>query len=245
MGKLKCILLVPDSHIPYEDKEAFDLMLKVARELKPTYLVVLGDLGDFYDISKYIKDPRHRVSFTEEVDAVNKRLDQLDELKAEHKIFLEGNHEVRLQSYILSNAPALIDAYNVQQAFELRRRNYRFIKYRDDTRIGKLYLCHDAGYAGINAIKQTYDAYHHNVAFGHTHGLGVRYFGNAVGESHTCINVGWLGDKKYIDYAARVKAARTYITGFGLGYLSDNGNVFVQPVPIVDNQCVVNGKLYS
>src|SRR3990167_6175094 len=103
MGKLKCILLVPDSHIPYEDKEAFDLMLKVARELKPTYLVVLGDLGDFYDISKYIKDPRHRVSFTEEVDAVNKRLDQLDELKAEHKICLEGNHEVRLQSYTRSN----------------------------------------------------------------------------------------------------------------------------------------------
>jgi hypothetical protein len=243
--KLAPMLFIPDAHIPYEDKDAFDLMLKVARELEPEYLAIMGDFGDFFDVSDYVKDPRHRVSFEDEIDAVNKRLDQLDELKVKYKFFLEGNHETRLTRYILSRAPALVNAYNVAQAFELRRRAYKFIPYRSDVRIGKLYLCHDAGHAGINAVKQTYDAYHHNVGFGHTHSLGQAYYGNAAGESHVCTNFGWLGDKKYIDYTARIKAARRYITGFGTGYMAENGHVFVQVHPIVDNRCVVNGKMYS
>jgi hypothetical protein len=43
----------------------------------------------------------------------------------------------------------------------------------------------------------------------------------------------------------RVKANRDWALGFGVGYVRDNGFVYLQPVPIVENSCCVEGKLFT
>ena len=76
------ILFIPDTHVPYVDKRAFDLMLKVARDVKVSTIVYLGDFGDFYAVSSHDKDPSRKVSFMEELRIVNQYMDKVDALKA-------------------------------------------------------------------------------------------------------------------------------------------------------------------
>lgn len=43
----------------------------------------------------------------------------------------------------------------------------------------------------------------------------------------------------------KVKANRDWALGFGMGYLRENGFVYLQPVPIVEYSCVVEGRLFT
>ena len=60
-----------------------------------------------------------------------------------------------------------------------------------------------------------------------------------------CCCFGWLGDVRQVDYMFRVKANRDWALGFGVGYVRDNGFVYLQPVPIVEGSCCVEGKLFT
>src|SRR5438045_4506784 len=106
MPKTERILFVPDTHAPYYDDRAWRLMMKAARVFKPNIIVHMGDLCDFYKVSSHSKDP-DRFNFEYEITVCNKLLDDLDSLRANKKIFIEGNHEDRLRRYLHDNAPDL------------------------------------------------------------------------------------------------------------------------------------------
>ena len=57
--------------------------------------------------------------------------------------------------------------------------------------------------------------------------------------------LGWLGDLEAVDYMHRIRMARDWAHGFGVGYMTADGVVHVTPVPIVQNTCCVNGSLFS
>jgi predicted phosphodiesterase len=42
-GRLEKILLIPDTHMPYEHKEAFDLMIRAGKIFRPDHVVIGGD----------------------------------------------------------------------------------------------------------------------------------------------------------------------------------------------------------
>ena len=54
---------------------------------------------------------------------------------------------------------------------------------------------------------------------------------------------GWLGDVSQIDYAHSAQVGTDWVSGFGIGYLLPCGTVVLNPVPIVGNRCIVEGKL--
>jgi hypothetical protein len=67
--------------------------------------------------------------------------------------------------------------------------------------------------------------------------------GTSKGPSHVGIALGWLGDKKAIDYMHAAKASQ-WTLAFGIAYHErDTGNVHVVPIPIVDYRCVIEGHL--
>lgn len=86
------ILIVPDTHVPYEDTQAWALMLKAAKTLNggqgPDAIVLLGDFFDCYELSTHEKSPLRRASLAEELQAAGKRLAELENLvvgKPAHK----------------------------------------------------------------------------------------------------------------------------------------------------------------
>lgn len=120
------ILLVPDTHVPYEDPKAWAIMFKAAATLNngagPDAVVVMGDFFDCFELSTHEKDLRSRGGLETELEAAAARLTQLEALvepnyKAERAVklyagttddgymeptnntrcfYLLGNHENRI-----------------------------------------------------------------------------------------------------------------------------------------------------
>jgi len=242
--QIERLWFVPDSHHPYVDRHAWDLMLKAASWFKPDTLVVLGDFGDFYPVSDHDKDPKRHFCLKEDIDSAVGALKQLKQLNAKRYIFVEGNHEDRLRRYLIRKAPELFEIISTQSILKLDTLGFEFVPYKQDIKIGKLYITHDCGYAGKTALAQSVDAYQHNLIIGHTHRLGYVVEGNATGERHIGVMAGWLGDQNQMDYEHRIKKARNWSLGFVYGYLDKKtGFVYLVPVPIIKNTCIVEGKL--
>lgn len=218
-------------------------MLRAAKQFRPHTVVVMGDLADFYAVSNHDKRP-DRMPFHEEVSSCNGALDQLDNLGAQKKIYLMGNHEDRLQRYLTTKAPELYRHVSVDRLLGIRKRGWQLVEFLDFTKVGKLYLshCEDARKCGRDAFRQGRIRFGGNFAMGHTHNLAVDYEGSADGVPHVGAVFGWLGSVDKIDYTSRSQA-RKWTHGFGTGYLFSNGDVHLQPVPIVNGRCIVAGKV--
>lgn len=243
-GKIEKILIIPDTHVPFEDSKAFAVMIAAAKVLRPDTIIFLGDFADFMSVSFHPRElGRRGYTLAEEAEAVNARLDEVEEIGASRVVFIKGNHENRLERYLSEKAPELFGLVNTAALFRFEERGWECVEYRQHLKIGKMHFTHDVGHAGIYAHRQSRMAYEGNVVIGHTHRLGMEVAGTSKGPSHVGIALGWLGDKGAIDYMHAAKAAQ-WVHAFGIAYHEpESGNVHVIPVPIVDDRCIIEGQL--
>lgn len=104
----KKTLLISDVHIPYHDQDAIIATLEYAAEQKVDSVILNGDILDFYQASKFEKDPRKR-SMVFELDMLYEFFCIIQAILGNVKIFYkEGNHEARLKTLLKLKAPALI-----------------------------------------------------------------------------------------------------------------------------------------
>jgi predicted phosphodiesterase len=242
--ELKRILFVPDQHFPYNDKRYWKLLLKVGRALRPHTLCTLGDFGDFYATSRHSKNPNRARDLRVEVNASNVGLDDLDALGAQEKIFIEGNHEENLERYLMEKAPELFNMVKVQDLFRLRERGWRYVPYRQHTRIGKIYVTHDTGRAGAQAHVQAAAKFRGNVVIGHTHRCAINYSTTVTGKGHVAAMFGWGGDVAMAEYMYGVNTT-DWALGFGVGTVEASGVTHLQACPVVNYRVVVDGQLYE
>lgn len=243
---LEPILIVPDLHRPYHDERAWQLLLKVGKFLKPKRIVTIGDFVDMYLVSSHSKDPSRKNNLEWEIADGNKGLDELDALGAEEKIFVEGNHCDRLRRYLRDRAPELFDTVSIPKLLNLKERGWKYVPYKADIKIGKVFFTHDVGVAGRTANFKALDTYTHSIVTGHSHRFQYMVEGNAVGEYKLAAQFGWLGDANQIDYMHRANVNKNWALGFGFGYLQPStGYGFLTPVPLINYSCVVNGRLFE
>lgn len=244
--KLERMLFIPDCHVPYHDVLAFELMMKVAKDFKPDHVVILGDFIDMYSVSSHDKNPKRVSQMNDEVVKANEELWRIKGLGAKNNVFIAGNHEDRLNRYLIQKAPSLYDSISIPSVLGLDKVGFEYVPYRSHYQLGKIYITHDTGKAGVYSHKQALDAFHRSIVIGHTHRFGMIIQGDANGDKHVGAMFGWLGDVKQVDYMHNINAIKDWTLGFGLGYMNPkNGYVYLQPVPIVRYSCVVDGKLYE
>lgn len=99
-------LILADLHCPYHDHQALTVALTHA-EGNCDGVLVLGDGPDAYQLSWWIRDPRKR-RFAQEIEDWCKVLDALKKL-APTVVWKGGNHEERLERYLMQKAPELFD----------------------------------------------------------------------------------------------------------------------------------------
>lgn len=245
-GKLEKILFIPDCHFPYHDELAFDLMMEVAKDFKPDHVIILGDFIDMYSVSSHDKNPKRALKLEEELTATIAALWRVKALGAKNNVYISGNHEDRLTRYLMQKAPELYDRINIPTVLALDKLGFEYVPYKSHYKLGKLFMTHDTGKAGVNAHKQALDAFHRSIVIGHTHRMGYIIQGDADGDKHVGAMFGWLGDVKQVDYMHNINAIKDWALGFGIGYLDPTtGYVYMTPVPIVRYSCVVNGVLYK
>ena len=62
-------VVISDLHIPYQDRPVVRLLLRFLAEQQPYAIHILGDLIDFYAISRFERDPVRATGLQAELDA--------------------------------------------------------------------------------------------------------------------------------------------------------------------------------
>lgn len=236
-GRPERLLILPDTHAPFEDRQAWNAMLDFAKDFKPDTIVHLGDLADFYCVSEHDKDPRRAHNLVEESQITNNLLDQLDGLKAKRKVFCTGNHEQRAERAIMRHVPGLAGAVSVDSLLHLTKRGWHVEPYMEPVKIGKLMCVHDIGRSGANAVRQAAVATGSSIITGHGHRLESLYFGTTTGERHVSAMAGWLGLADEAKYTSPVNKA-AWQHGFATALMEASGDFLLSLVPIVDGRII-------
>lgn len=239
-------MVIPDSHVPYEDKLAFDTMLAAAKVYKPDNIVIIGDFVDCYAVSAHPKSPERRASLKWEIDEANKRLDQVGRLGADRVVYCSGNHEYRYDRFIRDKAPELYEtAPSIQSLLRIKARGWEWVPYMRHIKIGKVAYTHEIGRCGVNTARQSLLDFGGNLIVGHSHRAGVSYQGTIDDGGRVCMNVGWLGSVKDIDYAHHARAERDWELGFGTVDQDIQGVAWMNFIPIIKGRCIIDGRVVT
>jgi UDP-2,3-diacylglucosamine pyrophosphatase LpxH len=121
-GREEVAACIGDLHIPYEDKEAVELAFLWLKENQPDRIFLMGDIVDFYSLSRFDKDPQNRQGhIVNEIERAKQFLGKVRESCPKAKIhYICGNHEGRLRKYLMKNAPAIYDLVKLDEILELK-----------------------------------------------------------------------------------------------------------------------------
>ena len=239
---MKTIIVVPDTHVPAHDKKALTLLNKVASALNPWGLVIMGDWVDMSGCSRHPKTGHEKAIIDETRPARLELARLVKSARPSKKWFLIGNHEKRIFDYTENVAPAFRGAVTLESLLGLE--GWGVVPYQEILYLGKLGLTHDQSYSGANAHIQTQALVGGNVLHGHNHRLAISYRGNPLGERWVGGACGFLGDSTNPAFSYANPGQRA---SWQLGFVivrEHNGISHVQPVPIVNYTCVVDGVQY-
>lgn len=249
-ARLRYALVIPDTHRPYHDARAYNLMLKVAQSLPSVdEVTLLGDYGEFVSVGIHPKDPDLEGQLSNELRSINDGLDQLDKLFSRaKKTFIEGNHEYRFSRFIRDKAPQL---YGITTAKELlhipERKNWKWIPYgpdQDHQILGsKLHARHEPVGSGEYVAANTVKRAGCSVIFGHVHKIQEHQVVMLNGNNHRGITPGWLGNKKHKIFNY-VPNHHQWALGFAITTILPDGSFFNENIHIIDYKCTYGGKLF-
>ena len=129
------ILFVSDIHAPFQDNRAVRAIISFGKWLKPDKIIFIGDIIDFYAISRFSKDPIRAIRLQNEIDETISILKAFrDEFPKVEMIYLKGNHEQRLQKYLWSKASEISRLRNMTLESLLELNSFG-IKYEEKGRV--------------------------------------------------------------------------------------------------------------
>lgn len=190
-------LVLPDPHIPYEDKITYTAIGKYMEDEKWDGLIILGDFLDFNEISKYNQDaPRRKTEKVKETfKAGNAFLDKLQKTvgKKCQIVLIEGNHDFRVEDY-MDKHEELDGLLDIADNLRLKERGIKWVKNWSKGELfskGHAKFAHGQFISTHHAKKmaQTYGAC---IFYGHTHDImehPIEYYGDdktIVGKSLGC-----------------------------------------------------------
>jgi predicted phosphodiesterase len=99
------VVVLPDLHIPFQDKKALECALRAVQYLKPHKVVILGDWLDCEAFSAHGKknmvELRAHRYIADEVDPCREILKELEGWSKEI-VYIEGNHEHRVERFAVN-----------------------------------------------------------------------------------------------------------------------------------------------
>ena len=220
MTNLIKFAFISDIHIPYEDKESVRGVLNFIYKLKPEYLILGGDLMDFYELSRFDKSPERRGTLQLEIDRCRAYLQEMRKnLPKTKMIFIEGNHENRLKRWLVSNPDVhSLRSLSVSSLLGLEELD---IEYMDEF-IYKNFLFKHGNF--ITRYTANKELVHEGMSglSGHTHKMQVAYQTDRISTKGWWVN-GHLCDPNQAHYGPKRK---DWQQGFTLVSFEPKGDHF-------------------
>ncbi len=100
-GRQAVTVWLSDTHIPFHDPRALEVVHGIIRDVRPTRIIHGGDWMDCYTISRFDRDPTHLFTLNDEIAECRRQMGQLAQLAPDaERWWLEGNHEHRLTKVV-------------------------------------------------------------------------------------------------------------------------------------------------
>lgn len=253
--KLCKILITSDWQVSYEDGRSLKLVEQFAQDWQPDVVVFNGDLLDCTALGKYRLTLEERSSLEEEIERLRF---YLKEWRAScpqaEMVYVMGNHEQRLQSYITDHAPELQFLVEGPLALE------RLLDIEDMTVVGAYGAAYEwHGVYVTHGVIRTENAAMGNLkregssgVSGHTHRLGSAFRRDRSGE-HGWFECGCLCN---LDAPGSppptFPGVNNWQQGFVYGYgRHDESAAHSMPVwalnvvPIIQHRFIIEGKVYE
>jgi hypothetical protein len=172
-------LVIPDLHVPYQDKKFVKLTYKLIELIKPTTLIQLGDFIDCYSCSRFDKSPDRMKTVHEEIMEARSIIDKWDRLMPEgsNVHLLEGNHEYRTTKTKNKYIPQLQgmvksipDIYGFDTRNKFGRNNFHWHEFHNwaSCKIGDV-LFHHGNFFNQNISISNLTRYQCKFVQGHCH----------------------------------------------------------------------------
>ena len=123
-----------DTHIPFHDQRVIREVELFMGELQPDILLYPGDLGDWYGISTFDKNPNRADCLQSDLSSVGAMFKRHRALCPNARMIEEdGNHEDRLRRHLWGKDPALasLDCLTVEGLYKLKESGVEHVPYKD------------------------------------------------------------------------------------------------------------------
>lgn len=247
-------LVLPDIHIPHEDKRTFEALEQYVIDVQKTRNKFTGwlQLGDFLDLeelSRWTKDYEASIKgdLAESFERGNTFLDKWRGLLGDNcrMVMLQGNHDYRTVDFGLKY-PHLSQHTNFERNLRLEERNIKYVKCWETGemfQIGNAYFTHGRFLNKYHSSKMV-DTYGVCTFYGHTHDVmempKVQY-GNdktLVGKSLGCL---CLYEQSYMK-----GAPSNWQQAFAEFFVFKDGMFQENTIKIFDHRFIgLNGKVYK
>lgn len=242
-------IVLGDLHIPFHDERAVALSLAIVREMKPEHLFFNGDIIDMYAISRFSKDPARALMLQQDLDQTvevlheYKKASPLSEL-----VFIRGNHEARLQTYLHDRAPELsgLRGLSLPSLLSLDKLGITYVAGRGKsacTHYGSVAVGHFDRCSVHSAFtaKALVDARGESLVQGHIHRLGIHYKTLPGGRMLGGFEGGCLCDMNP-EYVTDPNWQQGLVV---ITKRTDTDRFHVTQIPFIDWEALVNDVLYS
>lgn len=235
----KKVLLLSDIHIPYQDNEAIEAAVNYGIEHGVDTVYLNGDILDFYGVSFHEKDARKRPRMSEELEMGREFLDWLRfKFPSEQIYFIPGNHEQRLQRYLVTKAPELlgVEEFNLDTLLRLGEKNIHWLDHKSKVYFGKLLVEHGdkmKGTGGVNPARTLLLKLKRSTICGHFHRTSQANQKIYDGDIQMAWSTGMLCEDEP-DYME----VNEHNHGAAIIDIEPNGNFRV------NNFQIINGKVY-
>nr|DAU25092.1 MAG TPA: Calcineurin-like phosphoesterase [Caudoviricetes sp.] len=154
------VVIASDIHIPFQDDGAVRSFIKYCKEKQPEVVVLNGDVLDMFMLSRFTKGEGRNP--LEEMTMCQGFLDSLRKAVPNADIYyVIGNHENRLEKYVLTKAPELAslieDVFTIIKTSDYRVRGCASVTFNDN------FVCKHGtllgNKSGLSAIKEMENAY--------------------------------------------------------------------------------------
>lgn len=195
------ILVVGDTHVPYQDNRAITAAVNWAKEHDINTVYLNGDIIDNHQLSYFMKDPRKK-KFVEERDVLWRFLDVFQELLPNAVFYYKaGNHEERFENYLMTHAPAIFDTeeYHFDILMRFGERSIMYIGDKIRVKAGKLSVLHGHEFRGgnpniVNPARYVFTKAKESTIVNHFHQTSEHSEPTLSGDIITCFSIGALCD---------------------------------------------------
>ena len=241
----KLALVLPDIHAPYHDSRALGAAIEYGEKRKPDVVIIHGDGVDCYAISSWKTDPLRPI-FKVEVEQAKRILKFVAKAFPDaEKIYLEGNHEMRLRHLLWGGSKMLagLEALTIPSIYGLGEMGWKYVSnsqlLENDIKpfsLGKLFVLHGhemrVTYSAVNIPRIYYLRNHVNMLIAHHHQT-QEYIARRLDLHHEgAFSVGCLC-KLSPDYSP----ANNWNHGFALVSWDSDGDFSVE------NKKIIGGKV--